>query len=145
MQKLYSAALAATFGTASAIAILMSAAQNPTAAANQTLLTAWAQPAIAKEHERGQSDDNKSHGCVNPAGNVRGWCKHNGGFYAYRNISGRVLSVSGYYVRFVRNNGQVLTLYDQFFANRGIVLYPGQYYNLRGYYSNGVFVPTAIM
>ena len=94
-------------------------------------------PAAAKD-----KDDYYARNCINPAGHVRGSCRH-----AARgsSINGRVISIGGALVQFARNNGQVMTIDEQPLLALGAPLVPGRYYALRGYWApNGLFYATTI-
>jgi len=156
MNRLLSAGTAAAFGTAATLSMLVFAAQHP-ATSQQGFLSAASSVALADREDRGnrgnrednQGNENQGkHGnknCVNPAGNVRGWCKQRGdnedrgrGHRRHNRgsvISGTVLSVNGNAAQFRLDNGQIITINDN-----GTALNPGQHYQLRGNYSNGVFV-----
>ena len=93
----------------------------------------------ASNTSRGKSAT--AHGCVNPAGHTRGWCKGNGtyrGRYGNRatSISGTVTAVNGNTVTFLRDNGTVVTVLDQ----NGTVLNVGGHYTLVGKMVGGQFV-----
>jgi len=95
---------------------------------------------------RGKSDndshgkrDNDSHGknatahnCINPAGNMRGWCKSHAGADF---MTGTVTSVNGSQATVLLSNGQSVTVN----AN-GLTV--GEHVTLRGSFQNGVFVPN---
>ena len=77
------------------------------------------------------------HTCINPAGNVRGWCKsHVGASY----LTGRITAVNGRTATVVLTNGQTVTLNDQYLLNQGVHLTVGQTVTLRGLWQNDVFV-----
>jgi len=159
MNKLYSASLAAAFGAASTLAVLAGSAQQP-ANTHQTFLSSAPTIALAdrKDHGNNNGDnednrgnqnnqDNDKHGCVNPAGRERGWCKHGGENEhkgrGHRNHGGRgttlhgtVQSINGNTVTFLRDNGQVVTILD----NNGTPLTVGQHYSLPVYSQNGQYV-----
>lgn len=76
-----------------------------------------------------------SKSCVNPAGNVRGWCKAhmNGAF-----ITGTVSAINGNTALVTLASGQQISIYT---AGRNLSV--GQQITLRGSFgSNGVFVPA---
>ena len=154
MKILSTAALAAAFATSSTLAMLAgSATQAPVA--HQTFSLAGPVIALADdEHGNGQGDDEnkgKHHGehgdennngsadnCTNPAGNEKGWCKHNkhkqhrGG---NGTISGTVIGVNGNVATVRLDNGSQITVNEN-----GTALNVGQHYNLSGCYQNNVFV-----
>lgn len=162
MNKLYSASLAAAFGAVSTLAVLAGGTQQP-ASNHQTFLSSAPTIALADRDDKGDkghkankhsdNDDNQgnqgnqgdAHGCMNPAGQKRGWCKHHGdnddkGGRNHRGsgmlINGTVQSISGNMVTFRRDNGQVVTIND----NNGTALTVGQHYSLRVYSQNGQYV-----
>ncbi len=106
------------------------------------LIFASASTALADNDDHGHgnsmsSDDNGSsaHSCINPAGNVRGWCKnHAGGDY----ITGRVVAIRGNLATIVLSNGQTVNVNDRYQGAGFLRL--GQQVTLRGSWQNGVFV-----
>jgi len=87
------------------------------------------------------------HGCLNPAGHVRGWCKHenrntrNGNYSNnYTTISGTVIALNGDLVQFREDNGATVTLNQSNLLGSGTGLRIGGHYSLRGYWSNNMFV-----
>ena len=103
-----------------------------------TFEAATTHPAVAKDRD----DYNGAYSCINPAGHVRGRCRHTAHGAA---MSGRVLSVGGVLVQFARKSGGgVITLNEQPLLAAGAPLIPGRYYSLQGYWTNGLFYATAI-
>ena len=156
MQKLFTAALAAAFASASTLAMLAFGAQQPAVAHSQFLSAASTIAYADDENENGDRDNdehgnngNQSDNCVNPAGHVKGWCKHHGDddndrdhhgkhkHHGHGNvtISGTVLSVSGNLATVRLDNGQIITVNEN-----GTALNVGQHYTLNGCYSNNQFV-----
>lgn len=155
MNKFYIASLAAAFTAASSLAVLAGGAQQ-TATSQQGLFSNAPTLALADREDRGnRNDDNEDqndqgngpHGCVNPAGHTRGWCKHNGenddhgrgrehGNRGTTTLYGTVLGINGNVITFRRDNGQVVTVID----NNGTMLNVGQHYSLRVYNQNGQYV-----
>lgn len=92
------------------------------------------------------------HGCINPAGHVRGWCKSGNGTgkaYAgsssgaprsYATISGTVFAVNGDIAQFRQDNGTTITVNQSALLNSGMGLNTGGHYTLRGFWSNDMFV-----
>lgn len=89
----------------------------------------------------GQGGDGP-HGCINPAGHERGWCKHgsaaNPGNEAA--ISGTVIAVNGDLAQFRESNGTTVTVNQSALLRDRMALNVGAYYTLRGYWSNNMFV-----
>jgi len=157
VNKLYSASLAAAFGAVSTLAVLAGGTQQP-ASNHQNFFSSAPTIALADRDEHGgnsgnnednqgnQGNNGNSHGCENPAGHQRGWCKHhgdnedNGGGRHHRGrgtvLSGTVQNISGNTVTFLRDNGQLVTIND----NNGTPLTKGQHYSLRVYSENGQYV-----
>lgn len=84
------------------------------------------------------------HGCINPAGHVRGWCKQNGN-YAGRSgngttIAGTVLAVNGDIAQFREDNGVTITINQDQLLRAGQPLAVGGHYTLQGYFSNNLFI-----
>jgi len=78
-----------------------------------------------------------AHDCINPAGQMRGWCKsHAGGDF----IRGTVTAINGNLAAITLSNGQIVNINDQYLLNQGRGLTVGQQVTLRGYWQNGVFV-----
>ncbi|MBV9277647.1 MAG: hypothetical protein JOZ97_05360 [Candidatus Eremiobacteraeota bacterium] len=118
---------ASTVATAAAVAAITTLAMLPSS------------PATARDHD----DYRSAHSCFNPAGHVRGRCRH--ALRQGRAIGGRVLSVGGVLVQLARNNGRVVTIDEQQLLALGAPLIPGRYYSLRGYVApNGLFYATSI-
>ena len=93
-------------------------------------------PAAARDHDEYYGARN----CINPAGHVRGSCRHT---TRRSSINGRVISIAGELVQFARNNGRVITIDEQPLLAVGVPLVPGRYYALRGYWApNGLFYAT---
>lgn len=85
------------------------------------------------------------HGCINPAGHTRGWCKQNGGSSYGRNgnyttISGTVLAVNGDIAQFREDNGATITVNQTQLLRSGQPLAAGGHYTLTGYFSNNMFI-----
>jgi hypothetical protein len=162
MNRFYIASLAAAFTAASSLAVLAGGAQQA-ATSQQGFFSNAPTVALADRGDRGgknrnRSDDennnnqgygnnqgNDPHGCVNPAGHTRGWCKHNGNNGNGRNrggnrgtttLSGTVLGISGNVVSFRLDNGQVVSILD----NNGTALNVSQHYSLRVSNQNGQYV-----
>ena len=82
----------------------------------------------------GSSDS--AHNCVNPAGNMRGWCKtHRGSFRGAGTLSGTVVSITGNVAVVRLDNGALISVNEN-----GTALNVGQHYNLNGCYQGNVFV-----
>jgi hypothetical protein len=77
------------------------------------------------------------HGCVNPAGHVRGSCKHKANHTA---ISGTVLAINGDIAQFRQDNGATISIDQSNLLENGQGLRPGGHYALRGHFSNNMFV-----
>ena len=122
MHKFTGVLLSILFGCASFTSIALTQALHPVS--GQTSF-AFGNAAIAladpdRDNEDPRGDDNQRgnpHGCVNPAGHVRGWCKHGNqnaryGNYRgnYSTISGTVIALNGDLVQFRRDNGATITL-----------------------------------
>jgi hypothetical protein len=104
-----------------------------------TLLAGMSAPAAADE-DQGRGNP---HSCINPAGHVRGWCKHGSGRQYNGNlstISGTVIGVNGAMVQFREDNGAVIPLNEQSLLRSGSPLQIGAHYTVSGYWSNNVFV-----
>jgi hypothetical protein len=88
-----------------------------------------------KRHDNDNGNRSSAHSCINPAGNVRGWCKSQmGGSF----ITGTVSSISGRTAVVTLSNGQQVTINT---AGRNLSV--GQQITLRGNFGAGnVFVPT---
>lgn len=98
-------------------------------------------------HALAQTPPGNPHGCVNPAGHVRGWCKHNNGnSYGgnrganYITISGTVLAINGELVQFREDNGTTITVDQRSLIQAGQPLSLGGHFALHGYFSNNMFV-----
>lgn len=93
--------------------------------------------------ERGRGNP---HNCINPAGHMRGWCKHNGEDNGhnrggnYVTISGTVLAVNGDIAQFRQDNGSTITINQSQLLRSGQPLAVGGHYTLQGYFSNNMFV-----
>ncbi len=91
------------------------------------------------------------HGCVNPAGHTRGWCKdgnssggRSGSYHGnYTTISGTVVAVNGDIAQFREDNGSTVIVNQRSLLNAGQGLYAGGHYTLRGDWSNNMFVAQA--
>ena len=97
--------------------------------------------ALAQQH-------GNPHGCINPAGKTRGWCKQNGGSYNgragnYVTISGTVLAANGDIAQFREDRGMTITINQAQLLQSGQPLAVGGHYTLQGYYSNNMFVVAA--
>lgn len=107
------------------------------------------------DHDRGyQGGDDQGenhgnpHGCVNPAGHTRGWCKHNGNNGNYRGgnyvtISGTVLAINGDIAQFREDNGTTVTVNQSSLLQAGQPLSVGGHFALHGYFSNNMFIAQA--
>jgi len=73
-----------------------------------------------------------AHNCINPAGNMRGWCKSHAGADF---MTGTVTSVNGNQATVLLSNGQSVTI-------NAAGLSAGERVTLRGSFQNGVFVPN---
>ncbi|MFN2449087.1 MAG: hypothetical protein ABR508_04735 [Candidatus Baltobacteraceae bacterium] len=88
------------------------------------------------------------HGCVNPAGHVRGWCKNGSGGGSNRSyrggnmstISGTVIAANGDLVQLREDNGAMITVNEQSLLRAGSPLQIGGHYTLRGTFSNNLFI-----
>jgi len=108
-------------------------------AALTTLGALSAGPAAARDKDEYYGARN----CINPAGHVRGSCRHS--TRRASSVNGRAISIGGVLVQFARNNGQVITVDEQPLLAVGAPLVPGRYYALRGYWApNGLFYATTI-
>lgn len=94
--------------------------------------------------DRGENHGNP-HGCVNPAGHERGWCRHNGYQSGgnYVTISGTVLAINGELAQFRQDNGSTITINQSNLLQSRQPLSVGGHYTLRGYYSNNMFIAQA--
>jgi len=106
------------------------------------MLTALGALSMSPASARDKDDYNNAYNCVNPAGHVRGRCRH--GAHQGSGISGRVLSVGTVLLQFGRSNGSVITVNEQTLLAAGTPLVPGRYYSLGGYWANGIFYATVI-
>jgi hypothetical protein len=155
MHKFTGVLLSILFGCASFTSIALTQALHPVS--GQTSF-AFGNAAIAladpdRDNEDPRGDDNQRgnpHGCVNPAGHVRGWCKHGNqnaryGNYRgnYSTISGTVIALNGDLVQFRRDNGATITLNQASLLSSGTGLRVGGHYALRGYWSNNMFIAQA--
>jgi hypothetical protein len=128
------------------------------------------------QHQNNQGDRNGTvapHSCVNPAGNVRGWCKHNtdtdndndnkehntnncnngtyncnNGTYNRNNtasVSGIITGISGTRVRLLQGLSSI-TINDSRAVNSGLTsnLYVGRSVTAYGYWSGSVFYANRI-
>ena len=152
MNKLYSASIAAAFAAASTLAILAGSTQQ-SATSKPAILSNAPAIALADRDDRGDNNNENSYdnednggqnGCVNPAGNTRGWCKHKGkhgngnhrGGRGTTTLSGTVLGIQGNAITYRLDNGQVVTIFD----NNGTRLNVGQHYNLQVSNQNGQYM-----
>ncbi len=95
---------------------------------------------------RADEDNGNPHGCVNPAGHARGWCKQERhGTYRsnYTTISGTVIAVNGDIAQFREDNGSTVIVNQGALLGTGGGLYVGGHYALRGYWNNNMFVAQA--
>ena len=100
---------------------------------------------------RADEDNGNPHGCVNPAGHTRGWCKHGNSYGnqsgGYRNnyttISGTAVAINGDIAQFREDNGSTVTVNQSALLGSGMGLYVGGHYALRGYWNNNMFVAQA--
>ncbi len=105
--------------------------------------------------KRGDNDDNQGnranrdpHGCYNPSGHQRGWCK-NHGYYGNRHgnqqVRGTVVSVSGNTVTLLQGLSTI-RINDQQALNNGRVsnLYPTRTVTAYGYWQGSTFIATSI-
>ncbi|MEO6913517.1 MAG: hypothetical protein ABI182_05795 [Candidatus Baltobacteraceae bacterium] len=90
------------------------------------------------------------HGCLNPSGHQRGWCKQqgygsNGNRGANQRITGTVIGVSGNTVTLLQGLSTI-RINDQIALNNGQVnnLYPTRSVTAYGYWQGGTFVATSI-
>lgn len=95
--------------------------------------------ALAKSHGHGshghgaRGNSAMARSCVNPAGNIRGWCKGHGGTF----VTGTVSAINGSRAIITLTNGQTVTVRDA----GGLTV--GQTVTLRGNYAgNGSFTVT---
>lgn len=79
-----------------------------------------------------RGNSSTAHSCVNPAGNMRGWCKSHVGSNL---MTGTVTSINGSTATVMLSNGQSVTV-----NSAGLTV--GQQVTLRGSFQNGVFVPS---
>lgn len=145
MHKLTTALLALIFAGASLPAIATAAPFYP---ASNSVLAYAADQNDNEDRDNGDQNQNEDHGrgehgCVNPAGHERGWCKHNrdgnrGGNYS--TISGTVIAVNGDLAQFREDNGAMITINEQNLLRSGSALRIGGHYSLQGYFSNNLFV-----
>lgn len=95
------------------------------------------------------------HGCVNPAGHERGWCKGGNGYSGNRygsgaanaQVHGIVTAVNGDTVTILQGLlGGSVTIDDQAAVNNGAAnaVYVGRTITAYGYWQNGVFYATSI-
>jgi hypothetical protein len=117
-----------------------------------------------QNHEANRDEDGQGpHGCVNPAGNVRGWCKHNNngtyngngnsngypngnGGYANQQVSGIVTAVSGNRITILVGLRSINVDTSQAYRNgRSVNVGIGSSITAYGYYgSNNTFYATQI-
>ena len=94
-------------------------------------------------HVQAFDNDNDPHGCINPAGHERGWCKHGNGDDRSSNfitISGTVIAANGDIATFRQDNGSTIPIDERNLLSSGTPLQVGAHYVLRGYWSNNLFV-----
>jgi hypothetical protein len=94
-----------------------------------------------------QAPPGNPHGCINPAGHVRGWCKP-GANARYRGsnfttISGTVIAVNGDLAQFREDNGVTIIINQRQLLQAGQPLTVGGHYTLQGFFSNNMFVAQA--
>lgn len=165
MRRLYGMALAATFATALTTAALVNAVPafaNPPPNPNAPYPSPYPNgpypypngpyPYPNGPYNAGPGND--PHGCINPAGHVRGWCKHggsagfNGNYYGGANaqVSGTVISVSGSRVTILQGLLSTVTIDDSIALNSGRAynVYPGRSITAYGSWRNGTFYATSI-
>lgn len=141
MRKITITLLAALFAGTSFTGIALTQATHPGMAA----------VARADDDENDNDGGEREHGhgnphsCINPAGHMRGWCKHNGGNNGrnrgnYVTISGTVLAVNGDIAQFREDNGATITINQSQLLQAGQPLSPGAHYTLQGYFNNNMFV-----
>lgn len=100
------------------------------------------------EDNQGNRANNDPHGCYNPAGHQRGWCKQHG-YYGNGNsnqqVRGTVLSVNGNMVTLLQGLSTV-RVNDQAALNNGRVsnLYPTRTVTAYGYWQGSTFFATSI-
>ena len=87
-----------------------------------------------------QSHRGNPHGCVNPAGHVRGWCKNNSTRTNQVVISGTALAVNGDLVQFREDNGTTISVDQRNLIAAGQPLTLGGHFALHGYFNNNIFV-----
>ena len=82
------------------------------------------------KHSDEHGSRSSSHSCINPAGNMRGWCKSHVGSNL---MTGTVTSINGNTATVMLSNGQSVTV-----NSAGLTV--GQRITLRGSFQNGTFV-----
>lgn len=88
-----------------------------------------------------QTPPGNPHGCINPAGHERGWCKRDGG--SRRNaaiVSGSVIAINGDLAQLRQDNGAPVTIDQTDLLRDDQPLQLGAHYVLDGYYSNNLFI-----
>jgi hypothetical protein len=133
MRKLPLILLSALFTATSFSGIALTQATHPGMAAI----------ARADDDRNGDRDDQgenrgNPHGCINPAGHERGWCKHNRGSYV--TIAGTAIAINGDLAQFRQDNGAPITINQINLLRSGQGLQIGAHYVLQGYFSNNMFV-----
>ncbi|PZR59564.1 MAG: hypothetical protein DLM50_00180 [Candidatus Meridianibacter frigidus] len=146
MQRLTTAALASAFAITSMLAVFAGSARHA-ALGSATIMGGGALAALADKDDHRDKDQGGDKNCINPAGKVRGFCKHgdndNGrGHLTF--VTGTVVSVSGNIATLRVDNGSIVQVNEQSLLNRGIALAPGRHYTLRGSFSGGVFIATGV-
>jgi hypothetical protein len=88
-----------------------------------------------------QTPPGSPHGCTNPAGHVRGWCKRSGREGTSTiTIAGTALAVNGDLVQFREDRGTTITIDQSSLLRSGQGLQAGAHYTLQGYFSNNLFL-----
>lgn len=82
------------------------------------------------KHANARGNSTMAHSCINPAGNMRGWCKSHVGSNL---MTGTVTSINGNVATVMLSNGQSVTV-----NSAGLTV--GQRITLRGSFQNGTFV-----
>lgn len=103
-------------------------------------LTALISTAGASGTALAQAHRGNPHGCVNPAGHVRGWCKNGSTRTNHVVLSGTVLAVNGDLVQFREDNGTTISVDQRNLIAAGQPLTLGGHFALHGYFTNNIFV-----
>lgn len=104
-----------------------------------SLAAAPATMAFAKHGPHNARVRYASQSCVNPAGNMRGWCKSHAGA-AF--VSGTVTAINGSLATIALSNGQTVIVNDRYLMSRGAGLTVGQQVTLRGNFNGNTFFVT---